>query len=136
MKKIILASTMLLISVAVARADSVQIDETFTKTNQWLKKENLSLTGSPTARDDLSAFSQETILFYGEAVGNPDHKTQAQREMMAKRAAVVTAQRSVAEYLEGFALVGDTLVKDCMAQYDTIRSSVASFIKGTQVVFQ
>jgi len=87
-------------------------------------------------RDDEAAFSQEAILFYGEAVGNPDHRTPAQREQMAKRAAVVTAQRALVEYLEGFALVGDTLVKDGMAQYDVIRSAVSGFVKGSQVVFQ
>ncbi|WP_054695470.1 hypothetical protein [Geotalea toluenoxydans] len=53
---------------------------------------------------------------------------------MAKRAAVVTAQRSLAEYLQGFAIVGDTLVKDGMAEYDVIRSAVSSFVKGSQVV--
>jgi hypothetical protein len=55
---------------------------------------------------------------------------------MAKRAAVVTAQRSLVEYLEGFALVGDTLVKDGVVQYDVIRSAVSGFVKGRVVVYQ
>ena len=76
------------------------------------------------------------ILFYGEAYGNPAHTNIAQRGGMAKRAAVVVAQRSLAEYINGFAIVGDTLVKDGVAQYDVIRSAVAGFIKGMQVVFQ
>jgi hypothetical protein len=114
----------------------VQIDDTFTKAKTWLSQQNLSLTGGPGGRDDSAAFAQETILFFGEAVGNPAHATPAQREMMAKRAAVVVAQRALAEYLEGFAIVGDTLVKDGMAQYDVIRSSVAAFVKGAQVVVQ
>ncbi|MBJ6723866.1 hypothetical protein [Geomesophilobacter sediminis] len=117
-------------------ASSVQIDETFTKTNKWLSQQNLNLTGGPSGRDDAAAFSQEVILFYGEGMAGPQHTHPAQREMMAKRAAVVTAQRALAEYLNGFAIVGDTLVKDGMAQYDIIRSSVAGFVKGAQVVQQ
>lgn len=145
MKKLLLAVMFVLGLMPAAFAEDVggmpaegtlQLDETFKKTNEWLSKQNLSLTGGPTGRDDNAAFSQEAILFYGEAVGNPAHATPAQRQMMAKRAAVVVAQRSLAEYLNGFALVGDTLVKDGMAQYDVIRSSVAAFIKGAQVVFQ
>lgn len=136
--KTIVATVLLTLSLAIAaHADTLQVDSTFTNTQKWLDQKNLTVTGGPNgARDDEAAFSQEAILFYGEAVGNPDHRTPAQRELMAKRAAVVTAQRALVEYLEGFALVGDTLVKDGMAQYDVIRSAVSGFVKGSQVVFQ
>jgi len=117
-------------------ATTVQLDSSFTKANEWLNKNNLSLTGSAAGRDDNAAFGQEVILFYGEAYGNPSHTNIAQRGGMAKRAAVVVAQRSLAEYMNGFAIVGDTLVRDGVAQYDVIRSAVAGFIKGAQVVFQ
>ena len=117
-------------------AGAVQLDDTFKKANNWLNQQKLSLTGGPTGRDDAAAFSQEAILFYGEGIAGPQHTHPAQKEMMAKRAAVVTAQRALAEYLNGFAIVGDTMVKDGMAQYDIIRSSVAGFVKGAQVVVQ
>ncbi|GAB7026391.1 hypothetical protein [Geotalea toluenoxydans] len=142
MKRLILMTVLLAGLALPAFAEDenqnpVQVDDTFTKTKTWLSGRNLTLTGGTAgARDDNAAFSQEAILFYGEAIGNPNHKTPAQRELMAKRAAVVTAQRSLAEYLQGFAIVGDTLVKDGMAEYDVIRSAVSSFVKGSQVVFQ
>lgn len=113
-----------------------KVDDTFTKAKTWLSKENLTLTGSAAGRDDQAAFGQEAILFAGEAVGNPDHKTPAQRELGAKRAAVVVAQRALAEYLNGFVIAGDTLVQDGMLQSDTIRSAVAGVVKGAQVVIQ
>ncbi len=119
-----------------AQSGMIQLDSSFTAANEWLNRNNLSLTGSATGRDDAMAFGQEMILFYGEAYGNPAHTNIAQRGGMAKRAAVVVAQRSVAEYINGFAIVGDTLVVDGMAKYDVIRSAVAGFIKGVQVVFQ
>ena len=136
--KTIIAAILLSISLAmVAHADTVQVDVAFTKTQKWLEEKNLAITGGPNgARDDLAAFSQETLMFYGEGAGNPEHKTPAQRELMAKRAAVVTAQRAMTEYLEGFLLVGVTLVKDAMAQNDVILSTVAGFVKGSQVVHQ
>jgi hypothetical protein len=144
MKKLAIAASLLIsLSGAVYAEEppeavpegSVQLDETFQKANTWLNKQNLSLTGGPGGRDDNAAFSQEAILFYGEGLAKPEH-VGSQRELMAKRASVVTAQRALVEYLEGFALVGDTLVKDGMAQYDVIRSSVAGYVKGAQVVIQ
>ncbi|MFA7059577.1 MAG: hypothetical protein WC156_02015 [Pedobacter sp.] len=137
MKSILVAIVFTLALATLAQAETIQVDDVFTNTQKWLDEKNLTVTGGPNGlRNDEAAFAQEAILFYGEAVGNPDHRTPAQREQMARRAAVVTAQRALAEYLEGFALVGDTLVKDGMGQYDVIRSAVSGFVKGSQVVFQ
>jgi len=136
--KTIIATMLVTLSLAItAHAEPLQVDGAFTNAQKWLDERSLTVTGGPNgARDDLSAFRQDALLFYGEAVGNPDHTTPAQREQMAKRGAVVIAQRSLLEYLEGFAMVGDTLVKDGMVQYDVIRSAVAGFVKGSQVVHQ
>jgi hypothetical protein len=132
------ACLLMVLACSVCGADDLQlkVDETFARTNTWLSQQNLALTGSPSARNDITAFEQGTLLFYGEAVGNPAHESPAQREIMAKRAAVVVAQRALAEYLQGFALVGDTLVRDCVARHDTIRTSVSAFIGGAQIVSQ
>lgn len=132
---IALSQTAFAEEVPVPSDHTVQLDETFKKANSWLSKQNLSLTGGPTGRDDVTAFEQEAILFYGEGLAKPEH-TGSQRELMAKRAAVVQAQRALVEYLQGFAIVGDTLVKDGMAQYDIVKSSVAGFVKGAEVVVQ
>lgn len=141
MKRALIA-TLLTFSIVTGSAlaeegtGTIKLDETFTKANEWLSKNNLQLTGSPTMRNDEAAFEQETILFYGEGYGNPAHTNQAQREGMAKRAAVVTAQRAVAEYLEGFAIVSATEVDQGVIIRDHIRTAVASFVKGVQVVFE
>ncbi len=137
MKTIIATILLTLACTFSAHADSVTVEASFAKTQKWLDEKNLSITGGASgARDDLAAFRQQTLIFYGEAVGNPEHHTPTQREMMAKRAAVVTAQRNLMEYLEGFVLVGTTLVKDGMVQDDLIVSVVTGFVKGSQVVFQ
>lgn len=133
--KIITAFLITLCLASAAYADTMQVDIAYSKTQKLLEDKKLSLTGGPNgARDDLAAYSQEALIFYGEAVGNPDHKSEAQRAMMAKRGAVVTAQRSIVEYLEGFLVVGVTLVKDAMVQDDIILSTVTGFIKGSEVV--
>ena len=137
MKRLMLTLLILLSSAAAVRADSIQLDKTFENAQKWLDSKNLNLTGGPDgARDDAAAFSQGDLLFYGEASGNPTHVYPGQREIMAKRAAVVVAQRAVAEYLSGFALAGNTEVKDGMASSDAIRSAVISFVKGSHIVYQ
>jgi len=140
MKRLLLAALLIAGMVGGAHAEdemSIQIDQTFIKARTYLSQQNLTLTGSPSGRDDNAAFAQEAILFYGEAVGNPNPSlSPAQKEMGAKRAAVVVAQRAVVEYLNGFVLVGDTLVKDGVLESDTIRSAVSGMVKGVQVVLQ
>jgi hypothetical protein len=136
MKRLLLACILLASLAGTALADSVQLDDSFEKANKWLKDNSLTLTGSPGGeRDDSAAFTQEALMFYGEAAGNPQH-VGAQREMMAKRAAVVIAQRALLEYMEGFALVSKTSVKDCVAESDQLKQAVSGFVKGAQVVFQ
>ena len=140
MKKLLVAAMFVAGMVGAAYADeemSIQIDQTFVKARAYLTQQNLSLTGSPSGRDDNAAFGQEAILFYGEGAANANPSfSEAQREMGAKRAAVVVAQRAVAEYLSGFTLVGDTSVKDGVQEYDAIRSTVIAQVKGAQVVVQ
>ncbi len=140
MKRLLVGALLVAGMVGGAYAEddmSIQLDDTFVKAKTWLSQQNLTLTGSPSGRDDNAAFSQENILFYGEAVASANpNLSQAQREMGAKRAAVVTAQRAVAEYLNGFALVGDTLVKDGVLESDLIRSAVTGTVRGVQIVVQ
>lgn len=136
MRTIAIAIMFMLALNVVAHAEAIPLISSYTETNKWLAGNNLSLTGGPGVRDDLSAFGQETLLFYGEAAGNPEHRTIGQRSLMAKRAAVVTAQRALMEYLEGFVLVGATVVGDGMIQADLIVSVVGGFVKGSQVVLQ
>lgn len=141
MKKLLFSALLVAGLVGAAWAEdeaSIQIDETFNKAKTWLSQQNMTLTGSPSGgRDDNAAFSQETILFYGEAAASANPGLSApQKELGAKRAAVVIAQRAVAEYLNGFALVGDTLVKDGVLESDVIRSAVAGSVRGVHVVVQ
>lgn len=136
--KTLFATLALILALAGAgRADAIPMDDLFATTRKWLAEHNLSVTGGiDGARDDSAAFGQETLLFCGEALGNPTHGNPLQREMLAKRAAVVVAQRALTEYLQGFALVGDTLVRDGVTQHDIIRSAVAGIVRGSQVVVQ
>jgi hypothetical protein len=137
MKRLLLACTLISALAGTALADSVQVDATFEKANRYLKDNNLSLTGGPSGqRDDGAAFGQEALLFYGEAVGNPAHTSVPQRGMMAREAAKVLAQRALVEYLEGFALVAATSVKDGMLQSSEVSVAVSGFVKGMQVVVQ
>lgn len=107
------------------------IDERFLKANEWLNKNNLSVT--PAAED---AFVNDYILVFAEGLPSPNARTKAQKRLQAQRAATVLAYRQLAEFLDGVAVVGDTLVKDAELQYDVVRAAVAGFVKGAQVVYQ
>jgi hypothetical protein len=108
-----------------------RIATTFEAANKWLSENNLSITTSPEG-----AFINDYILIAAEGLPSPNAKTPAQKRLTAERAATVLAYRQLAEFLEGVAVVGDTLVRDVELRYDAVRSAVAGFVKGAQIVYK
>lgn len=81
------------------------------------------------------AFKQDTILVMGEGVGKKG-TSGAQKRLTAITAAKVKAQRALAELLHGVAVVSETSVQDSELASDEIKTVVAGFVKGSQVVVQ
>lgn len=107
------------------------VAETFQMANQWLRDNNLTLTTTPE-----QAFVNDYILVAAEGLPSPTARSQGQKRLTAERAATTLAYRQLAEILDGVAVVGDTMVKDAELQYDIVRTAVAGFIKGAQVVYK
>lgn len=80
-------------------------------------------------------FKQDAILVMGEGVGKKG-TSGAQKRLTAITAAKVVAQRRLAEMLHGVAVVSETSVQDSELASDEIKTVVAGFIKGAQVVVQ
>jgi len=133
MKKIILLLVLVsLSSFGYAQQDmQAQLDQRFQAANEWLNKNNLTITSTPE-----QAFVNDYILVAAEGLPKPDSRSPGQRRLTAERAATVLAYRQLAEFLEGVAVVGDTLVKDAELQYDVVRAAVAGVVKGAQVVYK
>jgi len=138
MKKllIIIVTLCMFVGVVVAQQDTSPVTQdriasTFDKANQWLQKHDLSLTTTPE-----QAFVNDYILIAAEGLPSPNARTPGQKRLTAERAATVLAYRQLAEFLEGVAVVGDTLVKDAELQYDVVRTAVAGFVKGAQIVYK
>lgn len=81
------------------------------------------------------AFKQDAILVMGEGVGKKG-TSGAQKRLTAITAAKVKAQRALAEMLHGVAVVSETSVQDSELASDEIKTVVAGFVKGAQVVVQ
>lgn len=81
------------------------------------------------------AFTQDTILVMGEGVGKKG-TSGAQKRLTAITAAKVKAQRALAELLHGVAVVSETSVQDSELASDEIKTVVAGFVRGSQVVVQ
>ena len=134
MKKILLLILVILSlsSLVFAQQDmQAQLDQRFQSANEWLNKNNLTITSTPE-----QAFINDYILVAAEGLPKPDSRSPGQRRLTAERAATVLAYRQLAEFLEGIAVVGDTLVKDAELQYDVVRTAVAGVVKGAQVVYK
>lgn len=123
---------MLLIGLSYAQQDmQAQLDQRFQMANEWLNKNNLTITSTPE-----QAFVNDYVLVAAEGLPSPTAKSPGQRRLTAERAATVLAYRQLTEFLEGVAVVGDTLVKDAELQYDVVRTAVAGVVKGAQVVYK
>lgn len=131
MKKLIFLVLSICFITTLTFAQEDRVSSTFEKANEWLKNNNLSITTSPE-----QAFLNDYILVAAEGLPSATAKTPAQRRLTAERAATVLAYRQLAEILEGVAVVGDTLVRDAELQYDVVRTAVAGFVKGAQIVYK
>src|SRR5271157_5786200 len=141
MKRTIILTLLLLFSAAgvvFAQQDDMSsqpgtaaIYQRFEAANKWLNQNNLSITKTP-----QQAFISDYVLVIGEGLPSPSSQSPAQRRLTAIRAATIVAYRQLAEFLDGFAVVGDTMVRDAALQYDVVRSAVSGFVKGAQVVYQ
>jgi len=81
------------------------------------------------------AFQQDAILVMGEGVGKKG-TSGAQKRLTAITAAKVKAQRALAELLHGVAVISETSVQDSELASDEIKTVVAGFVRGSQVVVQ
>ena len=128
---LVVALGMLGYAVAQQETPASLVDERFQKVNEWLKEESLTVTKSPE-----DAFVNDYVLVVAEGLPSATAKSPAQKRLTAKRAAMTLAYRQLAEFIDGVAVVGDTLVKDAELQYDVVRTAVAGFVKGAQPVFE
>lgn len=134
MKRLLIFILSLFLFLGVSNAqDTTQdrISTVFERANEWLQRNNLSITTSPE-----QAFINDYILVVAEGLPSATAKTPSQKRLTAERAATVMAYRQLAEILEGVAIVGDTFVKDAQLQYDVVRTAVAGFVKGAQIVYK
>ncbi len=65
---------------------------------------------------------------------NDPNMSQAERALMAKRAAKLDALRNLAEQVYGVRITSDSYVRDFVLQSDDTRSRVSTFIQGARVV--
>ena len=65
---------------------------------------------------------------------NDPNIPQAEKALLAKRAAKLDALRNLAEQLYGVKITSDSYVRDFVLQSDEIKSKVNSFIQGARVI--
>ena len=122
-----------LAGVAFAQQEAVpsQADLRFQDANQWLNQSNLSITTSPE-----QAFMSDYVLVKAEGLPKQGVAHPGQKRLTAIAAAKALAYRELAAFLDGVAVASDKLVKDSALEYDVVRTAVAGFIKGAQVVYE
>jgi hypothetical protein len=84
--------------------------------------------------DATDAFVGGAIVVKGEGASPQGLFTQAQKRIMALRAAKAVALREAAEILDGVTVSGETTVLNAAAESDIVRTSAEGIIKGASVV--
>ncbi len=87
-------------------------------------------------KDLKRAFLEGYFIVKGQGIA-PSYITHRGRKILAaRRAAVVDAQRNLAEVIYGTHILGQTLVKNAILKNDEIRSNVSGIIKGATIVYE
>lgn len=95
-----------------------------------LKFEQDQMSGS-----DARVMAIDTVTAIGYAVvSTQPGRSDAQRRLMAIRAARMAAMRDLAEQIHGLKVDGNTTVVDLMVQNDTFRGVVTGIIRGARTV--
>ncbi len=95
-----------------------------------LKLEQDQMSGS-----DARVMAIDTVTAIGYAVvSTQPGRSDAQRRLMAIRAARMAAMRDLAEQIHGLKVDGNTTVVDLMVQNDTFRGVVTGIIRGARTV--
>lgn len=84
--------------------------------------------------DATQAFVNGAIVVKGEGSAPERPLSQAQRRILALRAAKVVALREAAEVIDGVTINGDTTIENASAHSDTVRTAVQGVIKGAVVI--
>lgn len=83
------------------------------------------------ARD---AFLQGVMTVKGEGAAPEGSFSQAQKRLLALRAAKIAAYREITERLDGVAISGETTIFNASAASDRVRTTVQGIITGAEVV--
>lgn len=67
-------------------------------------------------------------------IGLPPENMGARGNVLARRAAVVDAQRNLAEMIQGVQIDSDTVMENLVVSSDVVRSKVSAMIKGARIV--
>lgn len=95
----------------------------------------LKLEKNASMGSDARVMAIDTVTAIGYAVvSTQPGRTDAQRRLMAIRAARMAAMRDLAEQIHGLKVDGNTTVVDLMVQNDTFRGVVTGVIRGARTV--
>lgn len=75
-----------------------------------------------------------TVTVEGMGAAPPNAINVAQGRMLARRAAIVDAQRQLAEVIQGVNVTAETTVEQMMVLNDTVKTHVQALVKGARVI--
>lgn len=67
-------------------------------------------------------------------VGLPPANAGVRGKLLARRAAIVDAQRNLAEFTKGVQIDAETILENLTVSSDTVRTKVSALIKGAQII--
>ena len=67
-------------------------------------------------------------------IGLPPENMGARGNILARRAAIVDAQRNLAEMIQGVQIDSDTVMENLVISSDVVRSKVSAMVKGARII--
>lgn len=92
----------------------------------------------PASVDQVGAYGsinweQGVVEAIGAGIPSRMAKSPAQARLMARRAAIVNAQRNLLETIEGIKVTAETTVQNLETTSDTVRTRITGIVKGAKI---
>ena len=114
--------------VSASLQNSVQAEEVQNSTvtvNEYVQQnEKASINWDKGSESDVEAIG----------IGLPPENMGARGNVLARRAAVVDAQRNLAEMIQGVQIDSDTVMENLVISSDVVRTKVSALVRGARII--
>lgn len=98
-----------------------------------IEQDGQEMSSDMKAAIDWTKGDESNVVAIGIGVPNPN-VSPVQSRVLARRAAIVDAQRNLLEMIEGVQIDSETVLEDMMVSSDVVKTKISGLVKGARIL--